>query len=206
MVEHRTITAIFTLSILLLAPLAIIVPGAQAKEDNFTEIKNNDFWSKRIEKPNDDDDKWTYVISVDGVDGKYFDVYILEAKEYDNYVKNVTFTDKDAKENVTYYDEITFTITQSDKDFYLVVDNRDNIHPDDAYANDTITVDIIMEKEEAGFPFWLCITGGIIGAIVIVVIIAWVLVERKRGRRGADYEPFPPLKNPPLEKIRGGRK
>ena len=38
---------------------------------------------------------------------------------------------------------------------------------------------------------------------MIVVIIVWVVVERKRGQAGAEYEPFPPLKNPPLDEIRG---
>jgi len=199
MIPRRTSITILTISLLLLGTLLATVPGAEAKEYKNTGIQNDDFWSKKIEKPEEKDDgNWKYSISVDALNGKKFDVYILESAEFGKYKDDKVFSAKVSMENITSSGRINFSVDWNDPVFYLVVDNRDNINADDAYANGTITVKIKMEREEKeGLWFFIC--GGlcILAVIALIVIIVWIIVERRRPQK--PYETFPPLKNPPLE-------
>jgi len=198
MIGHRMGTIILVLSMLLLAGAAAVVAGEDEKEDEPKKIENNEFWSKLIEKPEKKDKgNWTYTISVEELNGKDFDVYILELAELSKYKDNKAFSAKVSMENITSTGQINFSVDWDDPDYYLVVDNKDNINADDAYANETIYVIIKLERDE-GIWFFICAGIVILGIIVIVVIIVWINVERKRPQK--PYKSFPPLKNPPLPK------
>ena len=198
MIPRRTAITIFALSLLLLGTLLASVPGAQAKEYKNTEVKKDDFWSKKIEKPEKkDDENWKYTISVDELNGKKFDVYILESAEFSKYKDDKAFSAEVSMENTTSTGRINFSVDWNDPDFYLVVDNKNNTNANDVYSNETITVKIKLEREEDE-GLWLFICGGLCGlaVIAIIVIIVWIIVERKRPQK--PYETFQPLKNPPL--------
>ena len=199
MIQRRTATTILALFLLLLGTLLATVPGVRAKEYKNIEVKKNDFWSKMIEKPEKkDDENWKYTISVDELNGKNFDVYIMESAEFGKYKGDKVFSAKVSMENITSTGRINFSVDWSDPNFYLVVDNRDNINADDAYANGTINVKIKLEREEKE-GLWFFIFGGLCGLAVIalIVIIVWIIIERRKPQK--PYETFQPLKNPPLE-------
>ena len=200
---HRTITVITVLCLVLAGVLAVIVPMAAAKEYENTKIRNNDFWSKKIEDPKEEKEgDMDFEIFVDEINGKKFDVYILESAEFEKYSANKTFTAKFSMENINSTGQINFSTHPDLPDFYLVVDNRDNIHAGDAYANDTISVDISMERAKDDGIIFCIICGGLIflAVVAIIVIIVWIIVERKRPPK--PFETFEPLRNPPLAKTK----
>jgi len=200
MIGDRLITVILALSLLLIAVSGAIVAGEDEPEDEPEKISNGKYWSEEIIKPEKKDQgNWKYTISVDELNGKNFDVYILESAELGKYKDDKAFSAKVSMENITSTGRINFSIKWDDPDYYLVVDNKDNINAGDAYANETISVKIKLEKEEKeGLWFFICAGLVIIGIIALIVIIIWIRVERKRPQK--PYKPFPPLENPPLPK------
>ncbi len=199
MIGARLISVFLALSLLLVAS-AGVVAGEDDKEDEPEKISNDKYWSEWIEKPErKDEGNFEFEIYVDELNGKNFDVYILEEGEFEKYDGGEAFTPRISKENISSTGRINFSIEWDDPDYYLVVDNRDNINADDAYANETISVIIKLEREEKeGLWFFICAGLAIIGIIAFIVIIIWIRVERKRPQK--PYKPFPPLKNPPLPK------
>jgi len=76
---------------------------------------------------------------------------------------------------------IEFSIGWDDEDHYLVVDNMDNPHEEDALANEPITVDVIIEKDE--WISWELLVVLLIGAFcvlpiaVVTGILLWIFLE-----------------------------
>ena len=208
MIARRTFMLIVVLCLLLAGVLAVLVPPAAAEEYGVTEINNNDFWSEKIDDPDEKKEvDMDFEIFVEELNGKNFDIYILELEEFRNYKDKKAFTAKFEMENIDNASQINFTIKSGGPDYYLVVDNRDNFRPGEAYANDTISVDITIERANKDDGIIFCfICGGLIflAVIAIIVIIVWIIVERKRPPK--PFETFEPLRNPPLIKRSKGKK
>jgi len=209
MSEVKAPWILFATSLLILVPLMLITPVTQAKYYENIVIQNNDFWVERIEKPSGEDEaEWKYEISVQGKDSNEFDVYLLKSGEYDRYKKEQDFIPTITFENTNDTGMFNFSTDKDKSAHYFVVDNRDNVRDNDAYANETITVDIDLERKEDEFPWQICCGIGIILVILVLVIVLWANLEPRyfpqaKSRKYLNltkkpaFQPSPP--NPPIE-------
>ena len=194
--RYMDVMAICLVCLLLISVLGITVSGDTDLKDDPIEIKNNDYWTKQIEELDQE-----YTIRVNTSFDTPFDVYILDDKEIGKYKDNEKFKPEISKENINDTDYFTFEFSDRSENWYLVVDNRDNANENDAYANSTITVYIKLERPDDDWIWQILVCSiPITGGIVLLVIIIWIIVNRNRPQRS--YEPWLPIKNPPIRKRR----
>jgi hypothetical protein len=184
--------------------LLISISGASAfgetrLKDESIEIKNNDYWVNEMKGPEGEDEALEYTIRINTSGDTPFDIYIMDDEEVGKYKDNERFKPELKKENITDSGKFTFEVPGGIEMVYIVVDNRDNINTNDAYANTTITVHVKIERyDDSAFWMALCFAIPIIGIIALVAIIIWIIVARNRPQR--PYEPWLPIKNPPIRK------
>jgi hypothetical protein len=169
---------IIVISLLILTALIILAPVSQARSYENTVIGEDDHWRYLFVKGDALDDDRKYSITVNGSNARYFDVYILDAEQYDRYRSGMNFREEIGKENITAVEKMKFTSKIDGPSYYLVVDNMDNAHPGDAYANETISVNVFIEEienEDLSMAFFFAFCG--IVSIVIITIILWIVLE-----------------------------
>jgi len=212
--EQKIVIMFITTSLLLLTALVAIVPGAEAQEeedeghegdfDNLG-IQNNDHWKDHIAF-NDSQDK--FEISVSELNGKRIDVYILRSDEYDKYEAGEDFYASYSQEDIAFTGEINWTCPD-DSNYYLVVDNEDNAHTDDAYANESVSVDVSWlnkteEKEIEEFLDFLKWFGVgitvlccVLPVLVIIVVIYIFVIRSDKSQPPTIYPPMGQTPLPP---------
>lgn len=97
-----------------------------------------DYWYDEIEVKMD----------IESKDGNYFDVYIMDEQEFQNFYENQTaksFSSYYSKENITQVkDKVKLPIREDS--FYLIIDNRDTeLTLNDATPGGPITLDVDLE-------------------------------------------------------------
>lgn len=142
-------------------------------------------------------------VSVDVVSpsGSQVDVYILSNTEYDKFDSGSPFTAAFERERVSSTD-FTFTFPDS-QNYYLVIDNSNNAHPDDAEPTGDVTINYEYDNplseiiEEAETLAWMCVALVIIGIIIVIVIIVVVIVMVTKKDKSPP--PQPPMPYPPQQ-------
>jgi len=202
--------------------LSVIPHLANAEAEEFTAITiaNDDYWSHTIERPNEDgSEKVDIKITIYQSDEKPYDVYLLHPSEFEMYNGNDDFSTCASRENISGTVTLNFTAHVRDKgDHYLVVDNRDNVREDDAYANETITVDITIERieNEDEDEIEQVIFGtifGLFGVAILVMlgVLLWIVLEPRyfpqaKSKKFRELTRKPALQHMPLNpKVRMGR-
>jgi len=221
MKSHTKLTFALTMSLLLLSVLIALVPGSAADEHEGDHknlaVHTDEYWAENIAY-NDSSD--TFRISVEEVNGLSIDVYILSSGEFEKYKNELDFKASYFRENTSSTGKTDWTCPD-DQYYYLVVDNRDNAHDDDAYANESVSVNVSWlnrtekkEEEDAErFARWFCGFGVVVCCILpiilIIVIVYWFEVRPDRrsptpypnqpiGQASIPAPHYQPMRNPPM--------
>ena len=205
---HRTLSIIIVVSLLLLSTLTVLSPSSSGKyvegEQEFIEIEKDDHWVKLIKKPSEKDEPWKYTIYVAEEDGATFDVYLLESHEYDKYKDGTDFKADIFKEGLKIQNEtyitINITLYEKDPDFYFVVDNMDNVHANDAYANETIMVAITVDYEIKDEGGWVCLVICLLPVIIIILFIIAIVLGRRDQTKTNKYQKM--MRSPAFQPLR----
>lgn len=182
MSEHKTVTIVLAMALLLLAALMALAPGSEAKEHNGIyqnlEIQNNEYWSENIAY---NDVNETFEFFVTEVKELSIDVYILNSVQFDLYKNNLPFIAEYSNENTASTGIVNWTCPDDDY-YYLVVDNKKNAHIIDAYAMQDVFVDISwMNMTDQGVIGYVSDSSNGIGrmgmcCLALVVLIPLVLI------------------------------
>lgn len=184
--RHRMASLLLVLSLFLTGILLAAVPGSAGNVERWVELEDGEHWvheMRRPPEPEDDaegDGDWRYEILAWEVDGKSFDLYILTEGNLEYYLEGEDFTAVLSFENVNSTGFFNWTTEWHDPVHYLVLDNKDNIHEEDAHQGGTITVDIRVEREEFDWMILLFVFVGVCCAfptLLIVVLLGWVFLE-----------------------------
>ena len=145
-----------------------------ATADNLRNIRiNNEEWYAYVYLSLEGD---TLIYEVDSQSGGNYDVYIMSDSEYWHYAYDEDFKPEKTHLNVNFIKgEYS---PEDDQDYYLVVDNRDNVKDDDTKSNGEITVNIVINletfTEEDLLWFYGC------GAIIVIVVVAFFILRKKK--------------------------
>lgn len=162
-----------------------LVPEADAQDYKKTDILADGSFH-RFDVTNLTDNSKHLQVNVVISDGKRCDVYIMNHDEYEYYRDGRDFDTYKSKENQNSID-FSWAQYQANKTFYLVIDNKDNAHANDAEPNGDLTyaLEYKVEKEdEPEFAGWgILFAAGcvIIGILVILVVIVKLGVRLVRG-------------------------
>lgn len=176
--RHAVRTVEMTISFALVVMMLASLPNSTAHEYKETyrdlEIVNNDHWAEVIAEWDARDE---YRFSVTEVNGLVLDVYIMRDSEYRRYKNDEDFFGTYTKENTNSTGDVEWTCTDDDR-YYLVVDNRDNLHDEDAHADENVTVNISWvnrteKKDHDDYRNWVVeeIIGTAVCCSLIVVIL-----------------------------------
>ena len=137
------------------------------------------------------------------VDGSPADVYIMSRDEYNEHYNHYSgskdFNASFQMENVTTVDA---TWTQpDDQTYYLIIDNENNAHSNDAKPEGNIRYDLeydnsIIDEEGIEVLAWGCI--GCFVGIVILVIIVIIIMVRKKPQQTVIIQGTPTYQAPPM--------
>ncbi len=190
--------------IFLLLISMVLLPSMNAlgQEYKAVPVQKDDHFSLEIEKPSrSDDGTWRYEISCEEVQGYTFDCYILCDDEYEKYSSGGDFQASLSMENISSTGVFRLPVSQVDPIHYLVIDNRDNAHDDDAGAERNISVDISVErKEDNKGSFSLSIMVFFVGCGVPLVLLVGILIWMKLefwGMPQANSEKYRKMKRDP---------
>lgn len=170
--QHRILTIIIILQFTLFGFLPMV--EGDIVNDGSTSIEPDDHWRAAIASPDyippfKEYDRITVEINVTSEQG--VDVYILRSDEFQKYQENESFKAEFSRERVNR----TSFRWEKDSDYpymYLLVDNSDNAHSNDAIPNGTAYISysyFITERhqEVKMRQFWM-----MLGVVVIISVIA----------------------------------
>ncbi len=187
-----------TCGIMLLVP--VVDAGTEFR--NFR-LENDDFWSQEIVSPQENSSlEWKYRLLVELLDGGGLDVYILASKEYERYSEGSDFEAVLSHENINTSVVSHWSVTGDGQVFYLVIDNRNNTHANDAYANETVKLNLSFlkldeEDDYEGFSSFVCCA--ILQALAFVALVVIFFIHRSvSGKSSSPKTRYPPC-SPPLQ-------
>ena len=119
-------------------------------------------------------------VEVNITSGGPVDVYLLKESDYNKLVENVSFKASITKEKVNH---TKFKWEKpDDKTYFLVIDNKDNAHPNDAVPTSNVNYNYSADIEERHNDVIRqnMIMGGVLVAIAIVIVTIVVILYIKK--------------------------
>jgi len=141
-----TISISLMLLVLGLASTLISDTSLAAKETDHVQIEEGETYQLTLPVMVEDN-KYSFDIKVnDGYRPGYVDIYILNSEELYEYNAGRRFLPEYSVENTA---QVDFTWERDDSSiYYLVIDNADNVRPNDAVPNGTLKLELEMETSE----------------------------------------------------------
>ncbi len=173
--------SLFVVSCLLFLTGLLLFPFASAYENSGTLREGQLF---RRDVSGESDSSKYLEIRINFTYGKLGDVYILTHDEYDNLSAGRDF---EAAKEFERRSSFGFSWMQKDDDnYYLVIDNADNAHPNDARPNGDLSFEIEYHQEdykddETIWQLWAVAICTTIFIVVVVIVIARVVTRLIRG-------------------------
>ncbi|MCK4615063.1 MAG: hypothetical protein KAU14_09690 [Thermoplasmata archaeon] len=141
--------------------------------------------------------------------GSNADLYIISSGQFKRYKSNESFTASFSRENTSSVNEKWDY--PDDQRYYIVVDNRDNVHSSDAEPTGDIVYDLEYDENWEELEEFLGYAIAIVavccvGIIIVIVVIIWLIVRQKKPSTVVvptqPYYPppqpyYPPPRGPP---------
>lgn len=168
--------------------LPCILPSVVAKADDEGRKVNNDqklgsgeFHSHLLHSEKND----TVQFILDVYVGGNVDIYIMTSYQFRNrYEEDKEFNTSFEREHVSYLNGTWIELGHDS--YYMIIDNKDNAHPDDAVSNDDVVYHLEYDSywtDDAGKAAWFVIVFcGIIPATAAIAI-GWIVNIGNRKRQ-----------------------
>ena len=119
-------------------------------------------------------------VEVTVTSGEPVDVYLLSEKEYQKYTEGEKFKTEIGKQRVN-HTKFEWENPESGN-YYLVIDNIDNIRDNDAVPYDEVTYTYtapIEERHHEVIMIQKWIGGAIAAVLVIIIFVVWLMIYKK---------------------------
>ena len=178
-----------TLRVLLVYVIALMIAVTVIAVISMNAVGKQTIKSKQLNE--DEHETYSLYSSIDDevditfsvTEGGQVDIYIMSSDEYSKYNRDEDFSASYTKEKKSRLDNEKW-VQPDDQDYYLVIDNKNNAHSNDAEPDGSITYDLEYDDhwaEDVGEAIaTVCIACGAI-IVVVVIVVIYLIVRKKKA-------------------------